>query len=142
MVASRVQSGETVAARPGLLSALKPVSMAVALLVLIQAALAGRWLIDADIIEIHGWIGNLSFLLALVDVVLVFMAGMHDRRMRNVLLGHGVLLVLLMTAQLGLGYAGRDSVAARAWHLPLGVLVFGITVANISMVMRATRGES
>jgi hypothetical protein len=47
-----------------------------------------------------------------------------------------------MTAQIGLGYAGRDSGEAAALHLPNGVLIFGIGTFMISLVARARRERS
>ncbi len=45
-------------------------------------------------------------------------------------------LALLLTTQIGLGYAGRTSLNAAAWHIPNGVLSFGIAVY---LATRSTR---
>jgi hypothetical protein len=39
---------------------------------------------------------------------------------------NGLLLVLTLI-QVGLGYSGRTDLDARAWHLPLGVFIFGLS---------------
>ena len=128
-------------ARPALLRPLVVIAHVLALAVLVQAALAGRWFVDPDVIRLHGYIGNLSFLLGIVQVALVALIGFRGRQ-RSALLGTSVLLALLMTAQIGLGYAGRERTAAIAWHVPLGVLIFGLITANISLVLRARREKA
>ena len=49
--------------------------------------------------------------------------GRHDRT-RLVL---SALLVVALFAQTGLGYVGRETAEAAAWHVPLGVAIFGFT---------------
>ncbi len=125
-------------ARPGALRALVIVAHVLALSVFIQAVLAGQWLVHAGIIESHGWLGNFSFLLALVQVALVAVTGFTGRQ-RTVLLVATGLLVLLMTAQIGMGYAGRNSRDVAAIHLTNGVLIFGLITTTISLILRARR---
>lgn len=105
---------------PRLLQAL---GAAVAALVLVQAFLAGRHLFAAWGITVHGVIGNVVFLLvaALVGLALWSRA---DRVTTTV----AIALVLLVTTQIGLGYSGRESLTAAAWHVPNGVLTFGLAV--------------
>ena len=127
------------AARPGLVQGLRIVAPLITLLVLIQAVLAGRGLfIDTDNFDIHGWIGNVTFLLVAVQAALVSFAGFRDRT-RATLLGTSVLLLILVIAQIGLGYSGRDGGQAAAWHVPNGVLIFGLTVSNMSFLARYRR---
>lgn len=114
-----------------------------ALLVLAQAGLAGQFLnlnnTNGDIQKIHGYIGNAVFLLVLAQVVLVVLAGVTGS-IRTGLLAMTLTLVVLVTAQLGLGYSGRDrDNVAASLHVPTGVLIFGLAMANISITLRAIR---
>jgi hypothetical protein len=122
------------ATRPGRLKALQIVAPLISLVVLIQAYLAGRGMfVDPDNFDIHGMLGNLTFLLVLAQPVLVYLTGLPGRA-RSMLLGASVLLLVLVTAQLGLGYGGRESTQAAAWHVPNGVLIFGLSVAIAAYV--------
>ncbi|MBI2760862.1 MAG: hypothetical protein HYX51_05490 [Chloroflexi bacterium] len=111
-----------------------------ALLVLIQATLAGRFLnySASNLRTLHGIIGNVVFLLAIVLVVLVVAAGLTGRA-RSGLLGSTVGLLVLTFAQIGMGYAGRENAAPAAFHIPNGVLIFGLTMSVISLALRAQR---
>lgn len=139
----RQPSSGSSAARPGALRALLAIAGLTALLVLAQAGLAGQFLnltnTNGNIQKIHGYLGNTVFLLALAQVVLVIVSGVTGS-LRSGLLAMTLTLVVLITAQLGLGYSGRerDNVAASL-HIPNGVLIFGVTMANISMALRAIR---
>ncbi len=106
--------------------------------VLIQAVLAGRgWFLDGDVIKIHGYVGNATFLLTIA----LAMLGLAATRSIRVVLPLA-LLVILTTAQIGLGYAGRDSATAAAWHVPNGVLIFGLSVlAAVSALRTSANGE-
>ena len=92
-------------------------------LILIQAFLAGRFLFGGWTITVHGIIGNATFAVAAVLAVVAVV-----RRADVVAVLTPVALALLLTAQIGLGYSGRTSLGARAWHIPSGVLSFGIAV--------------
>ena len=92
-------------------------------LILIQAFLAGRFLASVGGITVHGIIGNATFAVAAVLAVVAVV-----RRADVVAVLTPIALALLLTAQIGLGYAGRTSMGARAWHIPSGVLSFGIAV--------------
>jgi hypothetical protein len=117
----------TAAARPEWLSAYKAVTALFAALVLIQAFLAGRgWFKDLDLIDVHGVVGNVVFLVAVGQVALAFLT---VGRGAPLLLGGA--LVVLVVAQIGLGYAGRDSAEAAAWHVPNGVLIAGLAAAQV-----------
>lgn len=132
----------TAVARPGALRAYRIIAHIIPLLVLVQAVLAGRLLwAGADVRGLHGQIGNLVFLLAVAQVVLALLAGLAGRE-RRALIGASVVLVLLLVLQLGLGYAGRDGGEPAAWHIPLGVLIFGLTAASVSLALRAGRGAT
>lgn len=105
-----------------------------ATLVLVQAVIAGRSnrLFGSWDIAVHEIVGNLVFLVALVGLILAVLA----RQGRAGIVGAAVLLVLV-TTQVGLGYAGRTSGEAAAWHIPNGVAIFGLAVYNITATRRA-----
>ena len=113
------------------------VTVVTAGLVLVQAVLAGRgWFVDLDLIDLHGIVGNLVFLVVIGQAVLAFLA-----RSRG---GVGWLefglcgvLVVLVVAQIGLGYSGRETAGAAAWHVPNGVLIFGIATALMALGFKA-----
>lgn len=106
-------------------------------LVLVLAVIAGRssavgfggW----DI-ELHGYVGNAVFAIAVVMVVLSFMT-----QTRGVVVGHAVAFAALTFVQIGLGYVGRETAEAAAWHIPNGVLLMGIATAHVSL-LRPARG--
>ena len=102
-----------------------------AVLILVQAFLAGRHLFGAWGIAVHGVIGNTAFLLA-IALVAVSIVRPRDKAA----LAASAVLALLLTTQIGLGYAGRTNLNAAAWHIPNGVLSFGIAVY---LATRSTR---
>lgn len=122
--------------RAFLLRAYRATSVTVALFVLVQAMLAGRALFGDWSIVVHGTVGNATYGLALLAVVAA-VAGRAGRHPTAV----AVVLLVVLTAQTGLGYAGRTSSEAAAWHVPLGVLAFGIAVYQLS-AMRFGRAPS
>lgn len=111
-----------------------PLAAVVALLVLVQAVLAGRSLFGSWSITVHGVVGNATFALAvaLVVVAAVGRAGRHA-------VAVAVAFAVVLTAQIGLGYAGRDSAEAAAWHIPNGVLAFGLAVHQLSLAWSTRR---
>jgi len=101
--------------------------------VLIQAVLAGRHIAFESPIELHGFIGSAVFALQAAIVVLVFL----DRASTEVKVTALVIIGLLF-AQIGLGYAARSGGhALNAWHIPLGVLIFGATTWQLARLRRA-----
>lgn len=106
-----------------------------AALVLIQAMLAGQWIGgNLAIIVTHGWLGSGTLLLTLLLAGLSLLGwrqGLFDGRPLAVTGG----IVLLLIAQLGLGYAGRESAAAASLHIPLGVLIFGSLLTLFVLVL-------
>ena len=114
---------------------LRPVAVLTAVLILVQALLAGRgWFIDYDLIATHGWVGNATFLVVIGQVVLAFVAW-RQRLAGGVELGLSVMLLLLVVSQIGLGYGGRESASAAALHIPNGVLIFGVTTALLTLTL-------
>jgi hypothetical protein len=110
--------------------ALKISTALLAITILAQAVLAGRgWFIDIDLIAVHGYLGNAVFIVAIVHVILVYLSGL-----RNAVLVMSAAILLLIFAQVGLGYAGRESAMAASLHVPNGVLLFGLTTASCMQV--------
>lgn len=111
-----------------------PLAIVVAVLVLVQAVLAGRVLFGSWSITVHGVVGNATFALAavLTGVTVVARAGRHA-------VAVAVTLVIVLTAQIGLGYAGRVSVEAAAWHIPNGVLAFGLAAHQLTLAWPTRR---
>jgi len=120
----------TTTGRPGLLAAYRVLAGVSVLIVLVQAALAGRHINLGAGIELHGVLGNIVFTLAVVMVVLAFMT-----QTRGVVVGHAVAFAALCFAQVGLGYVGRETAEAAAWHIPNGVLIMGVAVAQLSLIL-------
>ena len=128
-------------ARPGLARALRVVAPLIVLSVLVQAVFAGRGLfLDTDNLAIHGGIGNLTLLLVALQAVLVLFAGFRGRT-RAILVTASLALLALVIVQLGLGYSGRDGGQAAAWHVPNGVLIFGIAVGITATLSRVGDGR-
>jgi len=101
--------------------------------VLIQAVLAGQHIAFESPIELHGFIGSAVFAFQAAIVVLVFIG----RASTEVKITSLVIIGLLF-AQIGLGYAARSGGhALNAWHIPLGVLVFGATAWQLARLRRA-----
>ena len=48
-----------------------------------------------------------------------------------------VALVALAFAQIGLGYVGRETTAAAAWHIPMGVTIFGLACYQLAGLRRS-----
>jgi hypothetical protein len=99
-------------------------------LVLLQAVLIGQglYLGDPSRITLHGWIGNLTFVGAIVLAGLVLMSVRRGELSRPAL-GLAVLIALLTVAQIGLGYAGRGGGTPAALHIPNGVLIAALLAA-------------
>ena len=121
----------TTARRSTLGTAYLAVNAVIAVLILVQAALAGQALFMADAgwpesteITVHGIIGNGTFTLGFVAAVLAFLA-----KVGKGLLTANAVLLLALFAQTGLGYVGRETMGAASIHIPLGVTSFGLAVA-------------
>lgn len=98
-------------------------------LVLFQAVIAGQALFGGGAIDLHGWVGNGSFALGLVLVVLALRSGVGKS---GTLVA--VALAVAMFVQTGLGYAGRTTLGAASWHVPLGVAVFGLAAVHATLL--------
>lgn len=116
-----------------LLTGLKVTTAVVAIGIVVQAWLGSTGLFQGEPgrIDIHAMLGNMLFLLAVIQIGLALYAMQQGLTTRNLLIVT-VITALLMTAQIGLGYGTRDSVNALAWHLPTGVALMGCsTVAAV-----------
>jgi hypothetical protein len=121
----------TTAARPGLAKAHVALAYVMPVLVLVQAALAGRHLFEGSSISVHGVLGELTFALTVVGVVLAVV-----RRCDGLVFAVAVALLALAFAQVGLGFVGRETAAAAAWHIPVGVAIFGLTTYQLALLTR------
>jgi hypothetical protein len=130
MVAREKNAADLTSKRAGAYTWLRIMSLLTLLLVLIQAALAGRGLMfGGSWIDIHGGVANLTGLVVLAQLILTFVAGLGGR-FKTPLIVTNVLLFVLVFVQFGLGYGGRDNATAASLHVPNGVLIFGVaTVA-------------
>lgn len=117
----------------GQMTALRWISVVISALIVITALVIGQGFFGGtpSLIIGHGHLGNLIFMLAAVQLALAFFAYQKGAVGRNHLLLSGFLIVLLF-AQIGLGYSGSRSGAtdALAWHLPVGVLAMGVSTLN------------
>lgn len=110
-------------------------AIATVVLVVIQAAMAGRgFFYDYDLIKRHGEVGNLTFLAAVAMLGFAF-SGFRQHRLDQFDFIVSVLLVILVMAQFGLGYGGRESTAAKALHWPNGVLLTAVGAMLLGRVI-------
>ena len=124
--------------RPDYRSALIWLSAVNVVTILIMAILGGRFFISPDIIDIHGYIGNFVFLLVIGFAGLLYLSK-PGGPLGKVLLGLSLLTVLLVIGQIGLGYSSRTSVDALTFHIPVGVLIFGISAAILAQLPYARK---
>ena len=128
-----------VASRAKLLNVYRALAGLLAVLVLVQAWMAGhsnRLFGDMDI-TIHGIVGNVSYLIAVGALVLAIVA-----RANKATIGVAAAVVVLLTVQIGLGYSGRDSTGAAAWHIPNGVAIFGLAVYQVGQSIALAKGTA
>lgn len=121
-------------------SALIGLSALNVVMVLIMAILGGRFFVSPDIIDIHGYIGNFVFMLVLGFAALLYMSK-PGGPLGKVLLGLTALSVVLVIGQIGLGYSSRESVRALTFHIPVGVLIFGISAAILAQLPHARSNQ-
>lgn len=130
----------TAASRPWALQTFRALAVLIVLLILAQALLAGEWLTGHDVINIHKANGIALFALAVLQVVIVAVAGLKGS-LRTMALGFTLLFLVLVIVQLELGFSGFDSAnQARALHITNGVLLFGLAGFNATLAGRAARG--
>jgi hypothetical protein len=117
------------------------IALLTGVVILIQAFMAGRFLYGlSDLVEEHGLVGNLTFLLAIVLVVGAWL-GRQALVMTNAELILSVAILILVVAQLGLGYS--KSTSASALHVANGVLVMALTsiLIGISFIRQPNRAQ-
>lgn len=87
--------------------------------------LLGGWITfrDRSAIDIHAMVANTMFLIAVLLVVLSLMAGFTRR---TAMAGWSIVLLITIVAQMGLGYGIRESRDLGAFHIPMGVISFGV----------------
>lgn len=120
------------------------VSTATAVLVLLQAILAGQFLFRSatfpHLKEDHGMLGNLIFVVVIAQLILAFI-GLRQRIWGTNVLIINVVILALIFVQIGLGYGGRTNLFAASLHVPNGVLLFGLTVLNAVIATLPVRGR-
>lgn len=79
----------------------------------------------------HGVVGNITFVFALATLVLAWRA--RQKPATTV----AAVLAVLIGAQIGLGYSGRETLEAAAWHVPMGVTIFGLAVYQMTLIPRS-----
>lgn len=112
------------------LTALKWITTALSVLVVLMALLAGQGIFSGspDRITDHGYLGNLIFVLGVAQVALAFL-GFQQRVVSRGMLLTSLLIFIMIFAQIGLGYAGHRSgnKDATVFHFGLGVLLMGLS---------------
>ena len=114
--------------RPNLAPIYRWLTLATAILILVQAFLAGRgWFIDRKYIDdYHRMLGMFLVLVVVVQLLLTIAVGVPGDLGRR-LLAMNVVLVVAGVIQLVLGLNSQDSSESAAWHIPLGVFIFGLS---------------
>jgi hypothetical protein len=128
--------------RPNLAPIFRWLTVVTAVLVLVQALFAGRGLwLNRTLIDYHEILANILFLMAVAQAALVLATGIPGQLGKRLLWLNG-LLAVLMVVQTGLGYSGREELEARAWHFPVGVLIFGLAVLIAAIAPQIERQGS
>ena len=124
------------------MTAVRWLSWITAALVLIQAMLIGQALYvnDMSTLALHGWLGSVSFLAAVVLAGLAFFSYRRGE-LSTTAVALGAVIVLLMIAQLGLGYSGRNGGWPAALHIPNGVLIAGLLFVLGTMTLGPVRAS-
>jgi heme A synthase len=114
-------------------AAVRWIAAVITVLVIVQAMLIGQSLFLADPAKqvLHGWIGNASFLAAIVLVVVAAIAARRGE-LPGLVASLAVLVVLLMAAQIGLGYSGRRGGWPAALHIPNGVIIVALLASLLT----------
>jgi hypothetical protein len=124
--------------------AFKIVSILTVVIFLLQPVLAaqGYWRADVypDLINIHGIVGDSSFLVVIVQAGLA-LYGATKRTFSPHIAVINLVILGLLVAQIGLGYTGRESAIAVSWHVPNGVLLFGLAVLNATLALTHLRAD-
>jgi hypothetical protein len=107
-----------------------------AVLVFIQAFLIGQFFYGGNggAVGTHGWIGNLTFLGAIILTGLA-LYGARRGEVSSRISGLAILVTVLVIAQLGLGYSGREGGIPAQLHIPNGVLIMGLLAAILTLAL-------
>lgn len=106
-------------------------------LVASQAVIAGQHIFGDWGIGVHAALGNAAFTIAVLVAAIAFLK--LDSGPHRVV---AVAIVVLVSAQIGLGYSTRDSEGAAALHIPLGVAVFGAVIYQLLVAWPALIGRT
>ena len=112
-------------------------SVAVSLGIFIMAMLIGQgvWGGERGLITGHGHLGNALFVLAIVQLVIGIV--LYQRKaIPAVLMVLSFTVLVLLFAQAGLGYSGRNNAELISWHVPLGVLIMGVSSFTAAFAWR------
>ena len=111
-----------------LVRAFRWLSLILAALVVIQAALAGRYFFFGKVafLDAHRTVGIVCFIVA-IGLCWVAMTGRRAGVLDQIDFALTGVLFLLIFAQLGLGFSGKDSQTAASLHWPNGVLITAVT---------------
>lgn len=108
--------------------ALRWLATSLSALVVVMALLVGQGLFGGSPGRItdHGYLGNLVFIVGVAQLAFAFLGFQKGLVSRGMLLT-AALILLMIFAQIGLGYAGHRSGAkdATVIHFGLGVLLMG-----------------
>ena len=122
--------------KTNLVVAYKVTTHLLVVLVLVQAVMAGQIVYEDELETVHGILGNISFLLGVASLVLAVVCRAPKTA---VMVAVGV--VVLLVAQIGLGYSADEETVAGAWHIPNGVLIFGLAMWQLTLVRRMATTE-
>ena len=110
---------------PNLIRGFQLTAGVVALLVFVQAILAGQFVYnEPDLKDVHEVMGNVLFMLAILQIAFAWLS--RDAWRYRMVIWSAVIFALIVT-QIGLGYLGRDEPDAAAIHVPVGVFLFSLT---------------
>ena len=125
---------------PRLIRVFQIIAGLIALLILVQATLAGQFEHNgADLKGVHAMMGNILFMLAIVQLALAWLT--RDA-WRYKMVIWSALVLLLIVAQIGLGYGSRDSGDSAAIHIPVGVFLFSLSSIIAMLAMMDERAKS
>lgn len=107
---------------------LRWLSVAVAIGVFLMALLIGQgvWGGERGLVTGHGHLGNALFVLAIAQFAVAVV--LYQRKALAALpMVLAFTVLVLLFAQAGLGYSGRADASLISWHVPLGVLIMGLS---------------
>jgi hypothetical protein len=143
MSSNTIPNDSTTQAPGWMVPAIQATSALLAIGLVFQAFLGSSGFLQnkPDLVTVHEMVGNLAFLIAVAQVVIAFVGMQKGTLSRNIVMS-SALVVILVVAQLGLGYSGRESLDARVWHIANGVLLMGACTWTAALAFTATRRTS